>query len=179
MLTYSTNMPEAPTIALPSQLWKSLTPDRKLRAAEAFWKDEGAGAEQAEAILVIAQRIKFRARSVASLPIEKKTRHLASLLSVSEMMAARLLVAYHLEYQRPMMGSFLDALGVTHDNGMIADDSVQPPGEAKLKAAATAIAATYPAQDVALYLSTLLWQDMETWGPLTDAPERLLTAERA
>jgi hypothetical protein len=172
-------MPEAPTIALPSQLWKSLTSERKLRAAEAFWKDTGAGAEQAEAILVIAQRIKFRARSVATLPIEKKTRHLASLLGVSEMMAARLLVAYHLEHQRPMMGSFLDALGITHDNGMIADEKVQPPGDAALKSAATTIAAAYPAEDVALYLSTLLWQDMETWGPLADAPERLLPSARA
>ena len=40
-----------------------------------------------------------------------------------------------------------------------------------LKAGMT-IAATYPADDVALYLSTLLWQDPETWGALADAPQR-------
>ena len=28
-----------------------------------------------------------------------------------------------------------------------------------------------PAEDVALYLSTLLWQDPETWGGLNDVPE--------
>jgi hypothetical protein len=166
-------MPEVPAIALPSHLWKSLSVERKLRAAEAFWKDENAGAEQAEAIVVIAQRIKFRPKSVAVLPVEKKAKHLSTLLGVSEMMAARLLVAYHLEHQRPMMGSFLDALGIKHENGMIAEDDVQPPGDAALKKAAAAIGQAYPAEDVSLYLSTLLWQDMETWGPLADAPERL------
>jgi hypothetical protein len=165
--------PEAPAITLPSQLWKTLAADRKLRAAHAFWKDENAGAEQAEAIVIIAQRIKFRPKSVAALPVEKKAQHLATLLGVSEMMAARLLVAYHLEHQRPMMGSFLDALGIKHDNGMIADDDVQPPGADALKKAAATIGEAYPAEDVSLYLSTLLWQDMETWGPLVDAPERL------
>jgi hypothetical protein len=165
-------MSDALAIALPSQLWKSLSIDRKRRAAAAFWKDENVGVEQAEAVAVIAQRIKFRPKSVATMPIEKKATHLASLLSVSEMVAARLLVAYHLEHQRPMMGSFLDALGVQHENGMIADENVQPPGEAALKKAATTIAETYPSEDVALYLSTLLWQDFETWGPLAGAPER-------
>ena len=42
----------------------------------------------------------------------------------------------------------------------------------KLKAAAAAIGKAYPAEDVSLYLSTLLWQDAETWGALSDAPER-------
>jgi hypothetical protein len=27
-------------------------------------------------------------------------------------------------------------------------------------------------EDVALYLSTLLWQDAETWGVLSEAPQR-------
>jgi len=166
-------MADAPALALPSQLWKSLSSDRKLRAAEAFWKDENVGVEQAEAVAVIAQRIKFRAKSVATMPIEKKARYLASQLGVSEMVAARLLVAYHLEHQRPMMGAFLDALNIKHDNGMIADEDVQPPGEEALKKAAAAIGAVYPAEDVSLYLSTLLWQDYETWQPLAEVPERL------
>jgi hypothetical protein len=95
------------------------------------------------------------------------------------LVAARLLVAYHLEHQRPMMGAFLDALNIKHDNGMIADEDVQPPGVEALKTAAATIAAAYPAEDVALYLSTLLWQDYETWQPLADVPERLAPVARA
>jgi hypothetical protein len=165
-------MTDASAVARPSQLWKSLAPERKLRAAEAFWVDEEAALEQAEAVGLIAQRIKFRAKSVLTMPVDKKARHLASFPTVSELVAARLLVAYHLANQRPMMGSFLDAVGIGHDNGMIADDDVKAPPLETVRAAAATIASQYPADDVALYLSTLLWQDPETWGGLAEAPER-------
>ena len=164
-------MPDVPDLPRPSQLWKQLTPERKLEAAAAFWTDDNATMEQMEAVATIAQRIKFRTKSVMSMPLEKKARQLASLAGVSEMVAARLLVAYHLDRQRPMMGSFLDALGIKHENGLIADEDMSAPTPEKLQEAATAIAAQYPKEDVALYLSTLVWQDPDTWGTLTDTPE--------
>ncbi len=164
-------MTDVPAIPRPSHLWKQLSPERKLQAAEAFWGDGNASVEQAEAVATIAQRIKFRAKSVISMPIEKKARHLAALPGISELVAARLLVAYHLAQQRPMMGSFLDALGIQHEEGLIADEDMQPPSEERLHEAAKSIAATYPAEEVALYLATLVWQDPDTWGALADAPE--------
>lgn len=158
-------------IPRPSQLWKQLSPERKQQAAEAFWQDDNASLEQAEAVAAIAQRIKFRAKSVIALPVEKKARHLAALGGVSELLAARLLIAYHLSHQRPMMASFLDALGIAHEDGLIAEEEIAPPDAARLQQAAKAIAASYPADDVALYLSTLTWQDPDTWGALADVPE--------
>ena len=169
-------MTDAPAVARPSQLWKSLPQDKKLQAAHAFWTDQEAGMEQAEAIGLIAQKIKFRAKSVIAMPADKKARHLASFPNVSELVAARLLVAYHLAHQRPMMGAFLDAIGIAHENGMIADEEMKPPAAETLRKGATAIAGQYPKDDVALYLSTLLWQDFDTWGPLADAPERTASA---
>src|SRR6185295_20218970 len=147
----STLMPDVPEIPRPSQLWKRLSAERKLLAADAFWQDENAAAEQAEAVVMIAQRIKFRTRSVQTLPREKKARHLVNLGAVSEMVAARLLVAYHLHHQRAMMGGFLDALGITHEDGLIADEDVKAPSAERLRDAARAIGATHPAEDVALY----------------------------
>src|SRR5687768_8388222 len=126
MLTYQSVMPD-PVIPRPSQLWKQLSSDRKAQAAEAFWRDENAAMEQAEAVASIAQRLKFRPKSAMALPADKKTRYLLSAPSVSELVAARLLVVYHLEHQRAMMGSFLDALGIKHDNGVIEDESMEPP----------------------------------------------------
>src|SRR5262245_25028923 len=161
-------MAEVPDLPRPSQLWKQLTPERKLEAATAFWADDNAGLEQMEAIATIAQRIKFRTKSVAALPLEKKARQLAALASVSEMVAARMLVAYHLAAQRPMMGSFLDALGIKHEDGLIEDEEMPAPPPEKLKEAATAIATQYPRDEVALYLSTLVWQDPDTWGGLME-----------
>jgi hypothetical protein len=155
----------------PSQLWKQLSPERKRIAAEAFWTDDGAAAEQAEVIATIAYRIKFRMKSVLAMPVDKKTRQLLALPSVSESVAARLLVVYHLAHHRPMMGRFLDALEIPHEDGLIADESLTAPPQDRLAAAAKTIASSFPAEDVSLYLSTLVWQDPEAWGGLADVSE--------
>jgi hypothetical protein len=164
-------MPDAPALQRPSILWKSLSAERKLQAADAFWKDGNAGVEQAEVMTAIAQRIKFRPKSVVALPREKKSKHLLALNNVSEMVAARLLVAYHLDQRRPMMASFLDALGVAHEDGLINDENFEAPSAERLQQAAHALSQSYPPEDVALYLTTLVWQDPETWGPLAELPE--------
>jgi hypothetical protein len=164
-------MPELPDIPRPSQLWKRLPSERKLLAADAFWQDENAATEQAEAVVMIAQRIKFRIRSVQTLPRDKKSRHLVNIGGVSELVAARLLVAYHLHHQRAMMAAFLDAMDIAHENGLIADEELQAPSADRLRDAARTIGAAYPAEDVALYLSTLMWQDPETWAGLAELPE--------
>jgi len=162
---------ELPDIPRPSQLWKQLSAEKKRQAADAFWHDEHAANEQAEAVNLIAQRIKFRLKSVIAMPVEKKTQYLLSMPAVSEMIAARMLVAYHLQHQRAMMGAFLDALGIKHEEGIIAEEEVTPPTADALKQAAKAIASSYSAEDVSLYLSTLVWQDPDTWGPIADLPE--------
>ena len=160
-----------PNIPRPSQLWKHLTADRKAQAADAFWRDENAAMEQAEVIAVIAQRLKFRAKSVVAMPIDRKVRQLVGLSGASELVAARLLVSFHLVHQRPMMGAFLDALGIAHEEGLIADESMEPPSADVLAGAAATLAKAYPADDVRLYLSTLVWQDPATWGGLAETPQ--------
>jgi hypothetical protein len=155
----------------PARLWRSLPSDLRVAAATAFWTDEQASLEQAEGIALIARQIKFRPKSVLSLPVDKKARHLAGMAQVSDLLAARLLVSYHLQYQRPMMGRFLDALGIPHDNGLITDEEPSPPEREKLEQAANVLAAEFPRVDVSRYFWTLLWQDPETWGALKDRPE--------
>src|SRR5215218_4361338 len=110
----------------PSRLWKQMTPEQRLRAARAFWKDEEATDDQLQAVLLISQQRKFRPKTVLSLDDDRKSRHLATLGSLPDAVAARVLVLYHLAEQRELMGSFLDALGISHDNGLIEDDSVKP-----------------------------------------------------
>ena len=127
--------------------------------------------ELAKKVDLLEAEVDDLARSVQTLPRKKKSRHLVNLGAVSEMVAARLLVAYHLHHQRGMMGAFLDALGITHENGLIADEELQPPSADRLREAARAIGAAFPTEDVALYLSTLMWQDPETWAGLSELPE--------
>jgi hypothetical protein len=81
------------------------------------------------------------------------------------------LIVYHLAEQRSMMGTFLDALGIQHDDGLIKEDDVKP-DPSKLGPAAAQIAKQFPPEQVSLYLNTLLCQDPETWGALEGLPER-------
>lgn len=157
--------------ARPARLWRQMPADLRTSAAAAFWRDEQAALEHAEAVALIARQIKFRPKSVLALPVEKKARQLASLGQISDPLAARLLVAYHLEHQRPMMGAFLDALGIAHEEGLIKDESPTAPDAATLDKGVAALVAAYPAGDVARYFWTLLWQDPDTWGGLRGRPE--------
>jgi hypothetical protein len=163
------------TTLTPSRLWKLMTLQQRRRAASALWGGDEATNDQMQGALLIAKQMKFRPKTVMGLDDERKARYLASVPDLPEEFAARMLVLYHLAAQRPMMGAFLDALGITHDNGLIQEDAVTP-DPAKMAAAAAAIAREYPAHDVALYLNTLLWQDPAAWGPLHGLPEVIRAA---
>ena len=164
-------MPQDYSAFRPSRIWKRMPPERRKQAAELFWDDEQSAEQQVEACATIATQMKFRAKSVLNLPVEKKTRYLVTLPNVSDAVAARALVNYHLGLQRPMMGEFLDALGVAHEEGLIKEDAVLKPDSEKLRAAAAQISSKYPAEDVSLYLSTLVSQDPDTWGELAEVAE--------
>src|ERR1035437_2417909 len=158
------------TTLTPSRLWKQMTGEQRQRAAHAFWEDPDAADDQVQAAFLIAQQKKFRPKTVIGLDLDRKARHLATLGTLPDTLAARALILYHLADQRPMMGAFLDALGIAHENGLIQEDNVTPDA-AKVAPAAAAIAQLYPAADVSLYLNTLLCQDPETWGALRGLPQ--------
>jgi hypothetical protein len=162
----------------PSKLWKKLSAERRTAAAELFWADEQSTEQQIEAVGALAGHMKFRPKSVIGLPLDKKAKYLATLPTVSDTIAARALVNYHLERQRPMMGAFLDLLGITHENGLIAEENVAKPDAQKLKAAAAELSATFPREDVILYFSTLVSQDPDMWGGLADLTTEPVGKER-
>lgn len=157
----------------PTRLWRRMPLERRMDAARAFWQndDEQSHADQIEAILALSRHMKFRPQSMQAMPLDKRAKYLAQLPGISEGVAARALVSYHLAHQRPMMGAFLDGLGIAHEDGLITAESVDPPARADLEKAAAAIAAAYPAEDVSLYLNTLLAQDPETWEALAGLPQ--------
>jgi hypothetical protein len=163
-----------PTLT-PSRLWKRMTQEQRLNAAHAFWQDEQAVDDQIQAALVIAQQKKFRPKTVVALDEDRKARHLASIASLPDPLAARTLVIYHLAKQRELMGAFLDALGIAHEDGLIKDDDVKPDA-GKIPSAVAGLVEKFPVADVTLYLNTLLCQDPGTWSGLAGAIEGLATS---
>jgi hypothetical protein len=155
----------------PARLWKQMTTEQRNRAARAFWSDPDATDDQIQAVMLIAQQKKFRPKTVVGLDIDRKARHLSSLGSMPDTLAARALVVYHLAEHRPMMGAFLDELGIAHKEGLIEEEAVKPDAK-KLGPAAAALMEKFPSADVALYLNTLFCQDPETWEGLRDLEQR-------
>jgi hypothetical protein len=159
---------DQPLLERPAVLWKQMTDAQRQAAAHAFWTDPQSQMEHLEINALMARRLNFRMKSVQTMAVDRKVKHLMAMGNVSDGVAGRLLVTYHLSSQRPMMGAFLDALGIAHENGLIAEDATPQPDAEKLKAAAATLREKYPLEDVNLYFSTLVLQDSETWGGLLE-----------
>jgi len=156
-------------MSTPARLWRDLPPEKRLAAADAFWRDERSQeihGPRVEAIVIIAKRLNFRGKSVQALPLEKRAKYLAQITDLSESIATHALIAYHFAAQRPLMGAFLDAVGIPHEDGLISAEEVEAPDRAKLEAATEKVRAAFPAEDVEIYLRTLLILDGETWRAL-------------
>ena len=158
----------------PAHIWREMTAEQRLAAADALWSDSDSVPQQVEAVQAIARQLRFRPQSVLKLAPEKRARHLAGLRTVPESLASRALVVYHLISRRPMLEAFLDKLGIAHEDGLIAEGAKDAPDESKLREAATALLAAFPAADVRVYLLTLAAQDPATWGPLLPIVSELL-----
>lgn len=148
-----------------------MSADQRLAAAEAFWREDQADVQMqhVEAIVSMAKRLNFRAKSVQALPLERRSKLLSQMSEVSDSVATRALISYHFQVKRDLMGAFLDALGIAHENGMISDESVAPPSRDQLIAAIGKLRSAFPAADVDLYLRTLATLDGDTWVELEGA----------
>jgi hypothetical protein len=155
----------------PSRLWRRMPEPARRRAAAALWMDEEAVEQRVEAESAIARHMHFRPKTVQGLDRDRKARYLAGILNLTDSLAGRLLVSYHLAHARPMMATFLDSLGIAHENALITPEDLKAPERARLLGAARALTRAHPADAVRLYFSTLLWQDPETWGGLADLPD--------
>lgn len=149
-----------------TRLWKHLPPEERKRAAEAFLREPSPElAGRALDALVKARRL--RPQAARSLPLDAQGRILATVLDPGEPLAQGLLVSLHLAERRPLLRAFLDALGLPHEDGVLADET-DPGGTvstAQARRAREALA-TFPAAEVEVYLNTLWLQDPDRWGSL-------------
>ncbi len=148
-----------------------MSPEKRLAAAKAFWSDEHAAEQQVEIVVAIARKLNFRPKSVPGLPLERRAKLLAAMTDVSDAVASRALIAYHLAEERPMMAAFLDALGIEHENGLISAEEVPAPEKTKLAEGVSALKAAFSQDAVRLYLHTLVLLDGDTWAGLEDLIE--------
>src|SRR5688572_26683376 len=127
---------DQPVLERPALLWKQMSETQRQAAAHAFWTDPQSQMEHIEISALMARRLNFRMKSIQTMAVDRKVKHLMAMGNVSDGVAGRLLVTYHLASQRPMMAAFLDALDIAHEEGLIAEDATPQPDPEKLKAAA-------------------------------------------
>jgi hypothetical protein len=153
------------------RIWRRLTRDERLLAARHFWSDpasEAVGVADAAVVKVLH----IRPQAVRTLGADRKAAALASVGEPSELLAASLLVALHLGERRPLLATFLDATGLPHDNGLLAEDaSAEPVPEDVARRGVQALRAAYPEEQVRTYLNTLWLQDHDRWEALERATD--------
>jgi hypothetical protein len=161
-----------------AKLWKRLDREERLAAATHFWKQPHAEL-MAPALGAIIKARHLRPQVARSMPPEEQARALASLLEPGETVAAGLLVALHLGERRALLNTFLDALALPHEDGVLKDEAEGRSIEAgAVGSAVQALLAAHPRGQVEVYLNTLWLQDPERWEALPAALEAASSEDR-
>jgi hypothetical protein len=157
-----------------NRLWKRLLPQERLAAATRFW-EQPPQQMLGTALAAIVKARALRPQVARSLPAEARARAIASLLDPGEPLAGSLLVALHLGERRPILGAFLDALGLPHQDGVLAEeaDREPPPSADAARDAVRKLLAAFPARELRVYLNTLWLQDPGRWAALEPAWDSL------
>jgi hypothetical protein len=151
------------------RLWKKLEREERLAATTAFWA-EPTREVFGTAVEKIAQSRHMRPQTVLKMSEAERASALAGILDPGEPLAASLLVSLHLSQRRPLLGAYLDALGLPHEDGVLGEEAdAGPPVTADAaRSAADTIRETHPAHHIAVYLNTLWLQDPERWSCLAE-----------
>lgn len=151
-----------------------MTPDERAQGITAALDDDENGWVRTTTRGAIAGALKFRPQTVATWPRTKLVSEAVRLPLDDAQLLSAFLVDLHLGHRRPMMASFLDSLGIANDGGRIDSDTTEvgPQDPAKVQAAADALVAAYPADEVVTYFLTLLLQDASVWAGLAGWLER-------
>ncbi len=158
----------APTTTSVRRLWKALTADEKTQAITACLSDDENGWVKNSTRTAVAAALKFRPQTVATWPRQKLVSEAVRLPLDDAQLLSSYIVDLHLGHRRPMMGAYLDKLGIENDEGRIDSEKVEVPVQdaEKVAAAADALMATFPPDEVATYFLTLLLQDSAVWAAL-------------
>jgi hypothetical protein len=150
-----------------NEVWKQLSPDEKLQAAEAFWGGDAIRAQQQSTLQLMSKRYNFRLKSLHALPASRKARMLLEYPSIPQEVLVAVLAAFHLTHRKEMLVAFLDEAAIPHQDGLLAEEAEKTvPTADSIRSAVDAIKAKFPAHAVNIYLNTLYLQDPGYWKEL-------------
>ena len=132
---------------------RDMTEERFLELYETL-SEKGFGPLDGE----VAKILKFRPQAIRKLAFDQRAKQARKLIerTGNADLAYELLGSFLMKKSRELVVDFLDATGVSHDEGMIEDGT---PDDDKVEDAVKALDGKYDADDVTLYLalSTQTW----------------------
>lgn len=149
------------------------TSDPKFSAMYAALSTQGVGPLDLE----VAKALNYRPHAIRKIPLEQRARKARQIMlgKRNVELAYEFIGTYLVKEHKELVTGFLDATGVVHEDGMIADlDSTQP-AASKLASAVAELDGKFEAEDVTLYLALCAEQwprvsELETlWRSRLDA----------
>ncbi len=134
-------------------LWRALGAEAREAAARAYLSADDGGRENLSR--VVAEARNFRPATVGKWPVDRIAAAIRFAPIRDHAVALRLLQCHHVPGQLPMVTAFLDALGVSHDEGSVGSfGDVDASGET-VKSAVAGLVREYGLDSVAVYLLAL------------------------
>jgi hypothetical protein len=157
-----------------TRVWKRLSPEERLAAALSFCREPPAEMV-GQALGLIVKMRHMRPQAARALDPEARARILAQVKDPGDALASALLVALHMGERRSLLATFLDAVGLPHEDGALKEDAPEgaPLKEDAARAGVKALRAAFPASQVDTYLNTLWLQDPVRWAVLEKTPDWL------
>jgi hypothetical protein len=142
-----------------------LSDDRFLMMYESL-AQEGFGPLDGE----VAKALKFRPQAIRKLPMALRAKKAKALLLTHKNaeLAYEFLGTYLMKDHRELVTGFLDATGVSHENGMLDDTPNNLPDAEKVAQAVKDLDGKFAKDDVTAYLAIAAqqWSDVATIEPL-------------
>jgi hypothetical protein len=157
-------------------LWQALTDEEKERACQDFWEDPDRWTDLIHYVYDhLSQILHFREKYLKKRSLEEKTRFLFKFILRPSLEPAldAALRSWLLAHHRSMICSFLDSLGIPHENGLINDDPAPPDSQA-FSACIQKLLSAYEPRIVCIYIGYLVLTGDDTlWTPLQKAVEEI------
>lgn len=150
-----------------ADLWKQLSADERLQAAESFFASDSIRTQQLNTLQLMAKRFNFRSKSMQALPAARKAKMLLEYPAIPSEVLMAVIAAFHLAHRKELLVSFLDAAAIPHKDGLLSEEAEKnAPSADAIKTAVDAIKSKFPQREVSIYLGTLYLQDPEYWKEL-------------
>lgn len=145
-----------PATASSRRLWRAMAVDERRQALDALLRSEPDNPVLRAALKgEIAKARNFRPQIVAKWDDARLAETVSRMEPKEQSIAWDALAALHIHGRAAMLAQFLDALGISHKDGVFEDVPAEPISESRLRAAVDGLLTAFDESAVVLYLLAL------------------------